>query len=299
MNVLFIDEEPPCPCNTGKKIRTYNLLFRLQKHHTVTYLCYGDQGDSLPDCPNVTLITLPSPVLKQKGLRFYWSLLANIVSLNPYIVDRHYSAALENKASSLVASERFDLVHCEWTPYTENIRTLLDWLPSVLSAHNVEAQIWERYYEAESNLLKKCYIYLQWRKLLRYEANSARHYSHVSVVSDLDRDIFVERYGCNKVTVVSNGVDEHYFAPTQYETSPGSMVFTGSMDWRPNQDGVKYFVEEIFPIIKRRIPTATFTVVGRKPPQWLLALAERVPGVTVTGTVDDVRPYVVIGRAHV
>ena len=299
MNILIVDEEIPWPLNTGKKIRTYNLLQRLQKYHTITYLCYGEQGHFLPDCPNVTLIVLPSPVLEQKGFRFYWSLLVNVVSTKPYIVDRHYSAAMADKAMLLVASERFDLVHCEWTPYTENIRTLFGRLPSVLSAHNVEARIWERYYEAESNLLKKCYIYLQWQKLIYYEANSALNYSEVSVVSDPDRDIFVENYGCNRVTVVPNGVDEHYFAPVQSAVYPDSMVFTGSMDWRPNQDGVKYFIEEIFPIIRRRLPAATFTIVGRKPPQWLISLAERVPGVTVTGTVDDVRPYIAHSMLYV
>ncbi|QEM68669.1 glycosyltransferase [Geobacter sp. FeAm09] len=299
MNVLIVDEEVPWPLDTGKKIRTYNLLQRLQKRHSVTYLCYGDRGDCLPDCPNVTLITLPSTVLEQKGFRFYRALLANMLSPKPYVVDRHYSAALEKRALSLVASGRFDLVHCEWMPYTENIRTLLGRLPSVLSAHNVEAQIWERYCEAESNLLKKLYIYLQWRKMVGYEARAAVNYSQVSVVSAPDRDIFMERYGCSRVTVVPNGVDERYFAPAQSAICPGSMVFTGSMDWRPNQDGVTYFIEEIFPQIRRRIPAATFAVVGRKPPQWLLALAERTPGVTVTGTVDDVRPYIARSMLYV
>ncbi|MDD2852273.1 MAG: glycosyltransferase [Desulfuromonadaceae bacterium] len=299
MNILIVDEEIPWPLNTGKRIRTYNLVQRLQENHIITYLCYGESGSSLPDCPNVTLIALPSTILEQKGARFYGALLTNLLSAKPYIVDRHFSDAFEQKALSLIASGLFDLVHCEWTPYTENIRTLIGTIPSVLSAHNVEAQIWERYHESETNLLKKIYIYFQWQKLIRYEANSARNYSEVSVVSEPDRDTFVEKYGCKRVTVVPNGVDEQYFAPLQSDLNPGSMVFTGSMDWRPNQDGVKYFIDEIFPLIKQRIPVATFTVVGRKPPQWLIALAERVPGVTVTGTVDDVRPYIASSMLYV
>jgi len=299
MNVLIVDEEVPWPLNTGKRIRTYNLVQRLQRDHTVTYLCYGDQGSVLPDCQNVTLVILPSPVLEQKGLRFYLALLANLVSSKPYIVDRHYSAAFEEKALSLVATNQYDLIHCEWTPYTENIRTLIGKIPSVLSAHNVESQIWERYYQSESSLLKKYYIYFQWQKLIRYEAQSARNYSEISVVSERDLEMFINQYGCKRVTVVPNGVDDQYFAPVQSELQPGSMVFTGSMDWRPNQDGIKYFIEEVFPLIRRRIPAATFTVVGRKPPQWLVTLAGRVPGVSVTGTVDDVRPYIASSMLYV
>lgn len=299
MNILIVDEEVPWPLNTGKRLRTYNLLKRLQEAHCVTYLCYGAPDAVLPDCPNVKLITLPSPILEQKGVRFYCSLLSNLFSKKPYIVDRHYSRTFADKAASLVDGSRFDLVHCEWTPYTENILSLFGKIPTVLSAHNVEAQIWERYFQAETNPLKKLYIYIQWQKLARYEANAAQGYSIVSTVSEPDRDVFVNQYGCKQVTVVPNGVDEQYFAPVRTEILPGSMVFTGSMDWRPNQDGVRYFIEEIFPLIKSKNPVASFTVVGRKPPQCLIDLARRTEGVTVTGTVDDVRPYIASSALYV
>lgn len=299
MNVLIVDEEVPWPLNTGKRLRTYNLVKRLQKEHSITYLCYGDPLQELPDCPNVNLVTLPSPVTEQEGFNFYLALIANLFSTNPYIIDRHYSSVMASEALRIADDCSFDLVHCEWTPYTENIRNLIGKLPSVLSAHNVEAQIWERYYLTENNPLKKAYIYLQWRKLARYEAEAASLYSIVSTVSEPDRVIFAEKYGCRQTIVVPNGVDENYFAPLQSETMPGSMVFTGSMDWRPNQDGVRYFIEEVFPLIRKRLPQATFTVVGRKPPHWLTGMAELTDGVTVTGTVDDVRPYVARSSLYV
>lgn len=292
MNVLVVDEELPWPLDTGKRLRTYNLLQRLQRQHAITYLCYGTSGAVLPDCPNISVVALPSPILEQKGARFYGQLLANLISANPYIVDRHYSKAFQQKASSLVADGDFDLVHCEWTPYTENIMSFLGRMPTVLSAHNVEAQIWERYFLTESNPAKRVYIYLQWQKVRRYESSVARRYTAVSTVSEPDRDVFVHEYGCHQVQVVPNGVDERYFAPDDTPVVPGSMVFTGSMDWRPNQDGARYFIEQVFPLIRQRMPGATFCVVGRNPPAWLVKLAEKAEGVTVTGTVPDVRPYI-------
>ncbi len=299
MNVLIVDEEIPWPLNTGKKIRTYNLLQRLQKKHLITYLCYGKPEDILPGCPNVILKTLQSPVIEQKGLRFYWSLFANIFSKNPYIVDRHYSRKMADEALKLVESKQFHLIHCEWTPYTENIRQLLGRIPAVLSAHNVEAQIWERYFITEVNPIKKFYIYLQWRKLANYEAKAAKLYTIISTVSEPDRVIFASSYGCKTTMTVPNGVDEQYFSPTERQIEPGNMVFTGSMDWRPNQDGVKFFIERVLPLIKRRIPFATFTVVGRNPPQWLLAMAKQMDGVIITGTVEDVRPYIAKSALYV
>jgi len=292
MHVLIVDEEVPYPLNTGKRLRSYNLLKRLQEQHQITYVCYGSGEEVLPDCPNVSLLILKSPILKQSGIRFYLALLKNLLSPLPYVVERHKSILMQLTVEKILKQGGIDLVHCEWTPYSENIKMLLGDFPTVLSAHNVEAQIWQRYYETESNQLKKLYIKLQWQKMLNYEKMMSSLYSQVAVVSEPDQAVFVNHYECKKVTVVANGVDEKYFYPTPSKMKANSMVFTGSMDWRPNQDGVRYFIEEIFPIIKKRIHDATFTVVGRKPPQWLVALAERTEGVVVTGTVDDVRPYI-------
>jgi len=292
MNVLIVDEEVPYPPNTGKRLRTYNIVKRLQKRHQITYLCYGNGGEFPPDCPNVRFVTLQSPIIAQSGVPFYGALLKNLLSRYPYVVDRHYSEIMSRRATSLTGKDRFDLVHCEWTPYTENILPLLHGMPSVLSAHNVEAQIWERYFLSEQNPLKKAYIHIQWRKLLKYEKLACKRYSEVTAVSVEDKGIFQRDYGCKNITVVSNGVDNEYFAPMDSPPNRHGMVFTGSMDWRPNQDGIHYFLKDIYPLIKQRLPHATVTVVGRKPPQWLVDLADAIPGVIVTGTVDDVRPFI-------
>lgn len=292
MNVLIVDEEVPYPPNTGKRLRTYNIIKRLQERHQITYLCYGDGGEIPPDCPNVRFVTLHSPIIPQSGVPFYGALLKNLFSRYPYVVDRHYSEIMSRRATSLAGKDRFDLVHCEWTPYTENILPLLHCMPSVLSAHNVEAQIWERYFLSEQNPLKKAYIHIQWRKLFKYEKVACKRYSQVTAVSATDKGIFEQAYGCKNITVVSNGVDAKYFAPMDSPRKHHGMVFTGSMDWRPNQDGIQYFLRDIYPLIKQKIPRATVTVVGRKPPQWLVDLAGAIPGVIVTGTVDDVRPFI-------
>jgi len=142
MHVLCVDEEVPFPLNTGKRLRTYNLLKRLQEGHRVTFLCYGTGNEELPDCPHVKLVVLRSPLLEQKGGLFYLSLLRNVVSPLPYVVVRHYSHAMRSATEALLAHGDIDLIHCEWTPYTENVRHVLGRVPSVLSAHNVEAQIW-------------------------------------------------------------------------------------------------------------------------------------------------------------
>jgi glycosyltransferase involved in cell wall biosynthesis len=102
------------------------------------------------------------------------------------------------------------------------------------------------------------------------------------------------------VSDVPTGVDVDYFAPnSNAATEPFNLVFTGSMDWLPNEDAIRYFTEQILPIIKRRVPQTTLTVVGRNPYPRLVELSRRDPSIQVTGRVEDVRPYMERASAYI
>src|SRR6185312_5215750 len=122
---------------------------------------------------------------------------------------------------------------------------------------------------------------------------------HVLTVSEADKDFFSDFVDRSKMTVISTGVDTNYFRPDDGKEQRNSLVFTGSMDWMPNEDGVLYFIRSILPLVRREIPDVSFTIVGRKPSEKLRATAASEPGVQVTGTVDDIRPYVREGSVYV
>jgi glycosyltransferase involved in cell wall biosynthesis len=94
-------------------------------------------------------------------------------------------------------------------------------------------------------------------------------------------------------------VDLEYFSPAPHDEQESAIVFTGSMDWMANEDGVRYFVRDILPRIRSEVPTAVFSVVGRNPSARLQALDSRQAGVRITGTVDDIRPYLNAGSVYV
>jgi glycosyltransferase involved in cell wall biosynthesis len=99
---------------------------------------------------------------------------------------------------------------------------------------------------------------------------------------------------------VPTGVDTEFFKPSgNVERDPVNLVFTGSMDWLPNEDAIQWFTKEIFPLVKRMIPNATLTVVGRDPYPSLIDLAKIDSSIIVTGRVDDVRPYIERAAAYV
>jgi glycosyltransferase involved in cell wall biosynthesis len=160
-------------------------------------------------------------------------------------------------------------------------------------AHNVESLIWKRYTETEENAVKRWYVKRQWLKFERFERWAFAHVTWSVAVSEPDAELIRTRMGGTEQTeVVDNGVDTQFFRPQRdVERDPHKIAFIGSLDWRPNQDAVKLLLEEIFPKVKAAEPRATLSIVGRNPPEWMTDTARRTPGVTLFGSVPDVRPH--------
>jgi polysaccharide biosynthesis protein PslH len=217
-------------------------------------------------------------------------LLANLLSPLPYIVTSHYSQAYKNTVQDSLVHFRPDLIICEWTPYAAYVKELFS-VKKILSTHNIEADIWQRYYENETNRFRRWYIGEQWRKVERFEHEALDWVDGALAVSELDQTRLVQGRPELSIAVISNGVDLDYFRPAPQPESRKYLVFTGSMDWRPNQDAARYFVRDILPMLRKAKPDLECAFVGRSPPADIKNLA-RVPGVHITGTVDDVRPYV-------
>jgi len=293
LKILVIDEEFPFPLNTGKRIRSYNLTKGLAQSHDLAYLAYGT-----PDSPGyvflkdngITPYTVVPPNRRQAGVGFYLKLFSNITSPYPYIVTSHYTAAFQSRLQRLIKQQKYNLVICEWTPYALYLRELEE-VKSVIVAHNIESSIWQRYEEYEKNPFKKWYISIQRRKVEKYERVCFRWANGATAVSELEAEQ-IRKWGVPyPVEIIENGVDREYFSSSDVEIDPHMLVFTGSMDWRPNQDAARYFVHDILPLIRRENPLTTVVLVGRKPPKMITELG-KIEGVTVTGTVDDVRPYI-------
>jgi len=129
------------------------------------------------------------------------------------------------------------------------------------------------------------------------ERDYLRRATHVLAVSEADQNLFARYLDPSRISVIPTGVDVDYFQPAPELEERNTLVFTGSMDWMPNEDGIFFFVEKVLPRIRAEVPEATLWVVGRRPSAKLLKLPNTVPGINVTGTVDDIRPF--MGKASV
>jgi len=175
--------------------------------------------------------------------------------------------------------------------------------PSVCFTHNVEAEVFGRHADHAANPLMRQMWRSQHTKMLAFERAALSQFDTVVAVSERDAKFFSESYGLPAVSPIPTGVDLDFFAwrePSGPATDrPPTVVFTGSMDWAANIDGVKYFLSEVWPRLKARMPSARFVVVGRDPPDPLVRLGQASGGVEFTGFVDDVRPYVHAAHAFV
>jgi len=295
LKLLVIDEEFPWPVNTGKRARTFNLISQLAKTHSVEYLAYNNLTELQREefeKSSIRTKSVPMPDRRQSGLRFYLRLVRNLFSRYPYIVTSHYSKAFENKLRETLAQDTYDMVLAEWSPYAIFMKDIPE-VPFCCVAHNIESGIWRRYELTEKKPLKKLYITIQRKKVEAFELQCFTWARCATAVTSQEKEWIETNCKQPNVAVIENGVAIDYFRISDGKAPKNnSLVFTGSMDWRPNQDGVQWFTEKIFPVIRTRYPGASFTVVGRNPPAYIAQLPRKHPGVVVTGTVDDVRGYI-------
>lgn len=297
MHILWIKTELLHPVDKGGRIRTYNMLRALKAQHRVTYVTLDD-GTAAPDAADRAgeycdaLVRVPFRTAPKRSARFYGELLRNVASPLPYAIAKYRSAALTAEIRRLVREESVDVVVCDFLAPSLNVPADLG-CRTVLFQHNVEAMIWQRHAEVARNPVARAYFGEQWRRMRRFEAAECRRFDRVITVSPQDAAAIRDAYGVADAVDVPTGVDTEFFRPSgAVAPSPSGMVFTGSMDWLPNEDGIRWFAEEVLPRIRAAEPAATLTVVGRHPPAAVRQLAERDAGVVVTGTVPDVRPYV-------
>ncbi|CDM66246.1 glycosyltransferase [Pyrinomonas methylaliphatogenes] len=296
MHILWLKTELLHPVDKGGKIRTYQMLRELKREHRITYLTLDDgsggeraRAQAFEYCHD--LVVVPHRTHAKFTLGFYFELAINLFSSLPYFIKKYASEKMRHEIERLLSSKRYDVLVCDFLQPSINVPSQLN-CASVLFQHNVEAVIWKRHYQVQQDLIKKAYLYGQWLKARAYERAACQRFDFVVAVSHEDAELMKHEYGIKAVAYVPTGVDTEYFRPRNNACrEPHNLVFTGSMDWLPNEDAIKYFTENIMPLIKRIVPDVTLTVVGRNPYPSLIELSQRDPSVIVTGRVDDVRPY--------
>lgn len=299
MRILWLKSDLLLPLDKGGKLRTWHLMRHLARRHEITYLAFKEPGQPAANvdgmrevAARVETVTRAEP--PKGSLAFYADAAMHLVDPLPYAVGKYRSRAFKARLRALLDTNLFDLVVCDFLFPAVNLPRRLP-CPAVIFTHNVESEIWRRHAETKSGTIARALYGVQYRRMLRYEGRTLKRFDGVLAVSEADAKTFAALYPDairQPVHVVPTGVDTEYFAPddSQSAVSNPQLIFTGSMDWLPNEDAMQYFCREILPIIRADEPDVRLSIVGRAPTPAVRRLAEE-QGIHVTGRVDDVRPY--------
>jgi polysaccharide biosynthesis protein PslH len=298
MKILWVKAGGLVPPDTGGKIRSYNILRELARRHSITFFSFyaAHDRDVHPELKDVFehVVCVPLQLPAPKSVTEMRDYCIRLLSPQPYSITKYCRPEVRGRLRTLLEQESYDVILCDFLMAAGVIPW--DWpTPKVLFTHNVEAAIWRRHYEVASNPIWKAISWGEWRKMETAERRYLRLADRVLTVSETDRDAFAGFLDPGKLTVIPTGVDVDYFQPIPVEETANSLVFTGSMDWLPNEDAMLYFVDAVLPLIKKQCPDVSLEIVGRSPSRKLQALAEREKSVHLTGWVEDIRPFVARG----
>jgi glycosyltransferase involved in cell wall biosynthesis len=295
MKIVALFHTLTFPPESGVTKRTFHLLEELARRHEVTVVAAGSATDAegvrarLGDrCPRIVFVDGRRPRWVNLLVRIW--LLVRRRSLLRHSLTRRFQAALDE----VFAADRFDAVFLS-SPLMGYYRRPAG-LPLVTDTHNVEYDMAHRFYRQARNPVSRLYLWDQYRLLRRDELAACAGGDALLTTSERDRTVFAQDLPHQKIHVIPNGVDLDTFAPSAEEPVPHSMVFTGLMGYRPNSEGITWFLDQVFPLIQAEVPDATLAIVGSGPSRALLARAS--DRITVTGWVKDIRPYVSRGQVY-
>ena len=294
-NLLFISHRLPWPLNKGEKIRAWNVINHLSRDFHVHLGCVIDNledRDHVPRLQKVCASVGAFPI--DKRLQKLRALLSARPG-RPLMPDFYFSRALKKWVDDTLAKVSIDVVYIfsvAMGPYA----VPLDRPGKILDAQDIDSEKWAQY-AATTRWPMRAIWAREARHLFRYECAAASACDWAFFVSEPEARRFSELAPqlAARVVAVENGVDLDRFSPMLGFDSPFGkapcLVFTGNMDYWPNADAVTWFARDVMPAMRARISGIEFWAVGANPGPEVRALA-RLPGVRVTGRVEDVRPYV-------
>jgi sugar transferase (PEP-CTERM/EpsH1 system associated) len=288
VRILFVAQRVPYPPNRGDRITTYHEIRILARHHQVHVAALADSEEEAAGvqplremCETVDVTILPAWRSKAQAAALAASPL-------PLTLPYYFSPTLAAKVAYRVATAGIDLAHAFSSSTAQYVDPYLH-LPRVMQFADLDSLKWRQM--AKMGKPPMAWVHAaEAVRLLWYERSIAHRYDRCLVVTEEERQEMMKWIPHARSAVAANGVDVDYFKPRPGEAEDDHLVFVGVMDYFPNEEGMEFFCREVLPIIRRQRPECRISIVGARPSEKVLALGV-LPGVTVTGAVDDISPF--------
>ena len=294
MKILLLCNKPPYPASEGGPMAMNSIITGLlESGHQVKILAinnkkYNVKASDIPeDYKQKTGIELIAVDLSIRPLKAF----LNLFTKKSYHVERFISEDFKKKLTKTLKQEHFDVVQLEMlymAPYVETIRQHSKAMV-VLRAHNVEHKIWERIAKETKFFVKRWYINHLAKTLKEYELNALETVDGIAAITRKDAAFF-RKYCSKPIIDIPYGVYPEQFTP-KYEIEGRPKFFhIGSMNWMPNEEGIRWFIDEILAKTVEKVPDFVYHLAGRNMPEWLTTLKD--PHIDVVGEVPDAKEFV-------
>lgn len=288
-NILMLTPYLPYPPVSGGRMRTYSLVQRLAQQHNITIVCFGrpeerqfDLGPMREFCELIVVERASSPSTVQAAIM-------TLTSIKPITMRLYGTPEMQQQLTGLLQQREFDVIHVESFYMLQNLPDDHG-LPVLLSEPAIEYIAWWRHAQVAQPIYQRPGIALEALKMRLFEPRTWRDADVVGAMSPLDAEIIQQAGG--KTILAPNGVDVEFFRPDEKPRKPATGIFMGDYKYFPNSDGVMYFIQEIMPLIRAKRPDFELVLLGKDPTPELASIGnDPDSGVTVTGLVDDTRPY--------
>ncbi|HSX54487.1 MAG TPA: TIGR03087 family PEP-CTERM/XrtA system glycosyltransferase [Sphingomonas sp.] len=290
-DILFLAHRVPFPPDRGDKIRAFNILRYLSQRKRVHLIAFADDPADLKDRGGLAKVTASREIV-WRGKGQAAAGVQALAARRPFSLTAFDNSQLRNAVTAALAQRSIDTIYvfsgqmAQYLPSKPRQRVVMDFV-------DMDSAKFATYGKTTRGftgwmMRREARMLAQYEKLVAAKADASLF------VSEAEAALFRERTRAERVHAIENGIDTVKFDPAaqfaRIEAVAPLIVFTGQMDYRPNIEGVTWFAEAVFPHIRLRHPEAQFAIVGRKPDAAVQALA-KIEGVTVTGEVPDVRPW--------
>ena len=296
LSILILTPQLPYPAHQGTTLRNLHIIKGLAQQHQVTLLSFIERevdtfGELADLCHEIVTVPVPE---RSTGLRL-WQMASTRL---PDMAHRLHSLAFDLALDALLAENEFDIVQIEGIELARSIEIVHDVSPNsriVFDDHNAETELQRRAMQTDlrdpRRWVAAAYSSVQVQRLARFERWACEQSDAVVAVSDSDK-VALEALGvvAEKLSVIPNCLDTRLYQQYEGAVENFDLVFMGKMDYRPNIDAVLWFADVIWPLIRAQHPNATCAIVGQKPHARLERI-RAVDGITLTGWVESVQPY--------
>ena len=291
MKILALTKKLLTSEDSGLTRRLYPFLKKLKERgHYITLISFYENDKELEKVETENEYYNKIITVKLSRTAGFIRTLKSFFTKRPFKLEFAHTLKMKKAIEKELKSQHYDVLYSHFykmSVYLEKYKND----NRIVDLCDCAYLVYDRQIQNEKNPIKKYLIKLERDNMYNLEKKCIKTFDKCIYISKIDQEFMIDEKTINKTTVIQNGIDTDFFKNKNDKYNKNEIVYVGSMSSAGNHDAVKYFIESIYPMIKERIPSATFKVIGSNPRKELIDIASQDTSITITGTVDDVRTH--------